>query len=302
LAEPIPHRSGFVNILGNPNMGKSTLLNALVGERMSIITSKPQTTRHRLIGILNGDDFQIVFSDTPGYIEAPAYKMHKMMNAYITTAFDDADVILFVTDPYDSLTDQSNLLRKISMQSAPVIGILNKKDLVKEEELLEKKEALSSLLPGRSIHVVSALRNEGVTELMAEILSLIPEAPPFYPKDQLTDRPERFFVSEIIREKILELYRDEIPYTCEVGIESFSEGESHSGPITRISATIYTMDDRKKSILLGKNGSAIKELGTSARGEIESFLGKRVFLELTVKIRDNWRDDDQALKSFGYQN
>ena len=302
LADPVPHRSGFVNILGSPNMGKSTLLNALVGEKMSIITSKPQTTRHRIIGILSNDDLQIVFSDTPGFIEAPAYKMHQMMNAYINMSFDDADLILYITDPYESLTDQYGLLKRIAAQEIPVLVIINKKDLVNEEQLETRKIELSLLLPTRKIHIVSALKGHGISELMADIVLLIPEGPPFYPKDQLTDRPERFFVSEIIREKILELYRDEIPYTCEVGIETFSEGESNSGPITRISAVIYTMDDRKKSIILGKGGSAIKELGMEARKEIESFLGKRVFLELLVKVRENWRDDDKALTSFGYQN
>ncbi len=283
-------------------MGKSTLLNALVGERMSIITSKPQTTRHRLIGILNSDDFQIVFSDTPGYIEQPAYKMHQMMNAYITMSFDDADVILFVTDPQEELSEQSTLLNRIASHASPVIGIINKIDLATEEVVEKRKAELSALLPGRKIHSISALKNIGVLELMAEIMQLLPEGPPFYPKDQLTDRPERFFVSEIIREKILELYHDEIPYTCEVGVDSFTEGDSNSGPITRISAIIYTMDDRKKSILLGKGGSAIKQLGMDARAEIESFLNKRVFLELVVKVRENWRNDDNSLKSFGYQN
>lgn len=283
-------------------MGKSTLLNALVGERMSIITSKPQTTRHRLIAILNGDDFQIVFSDTPGYIEQPAYKMQQMMNAYINMSFDDADLILFVTDPYESLNDQLGLLKRIANQEVPVLAIINKTDLVRQEEIEARKEALSALLPGKKIHLVSALKGTGMDELLRDIQSLIPQGPPFYPKDQLTDRPERFFVSEIIREKILENYRDEIPYTCEVGIDSFTEGDSRSGPITRIGAIIYTMDDRKKSIILGKGGSAIKQLGTEAREEIEAFLGKRVFLDLAVKVRENWRDDDQALKTFGYQN
>ena len=282
-------------------MGKSTLLNALVGERMSIITSKPQTTRHRIIGILNDEESQIVFSDTPGFIEDPSYKMHQVMNAYINLSFEDADLILYVTDPYESLSDQHGLLKRIAGQDTPVIAVINKRDLVSAEDLEKRKLELQALLPGKNIHAVSALKGEGISELMSEIKSLIPDGPPFYPKDQLTDRPERFFVSEIIREKILELYRDEIPYTCEVGIESFTEGESRTGPITRINAVIYTMDERKKSILLGKSGSAIKQLGTEARTEIESFLDKRVFLELVVKVRDNWRDDDQSLKSFGYQ-
>ena len=283
-------------------MGKSTLLNALVGEKMSIITAKPQTTRHRILGILNGDGFQIVFSDTPGFVEDPVYKMHKMMNAYINLSFDDADIILFITDPYEILSEQHQLLQRIGLHKSAVVGIINKKDLVSEEKLNERKKELESFLPGRPIHAVSALRKEGITELMANIQSLLPEGPPYYPDDQLTDRTERFFVSEIIRAHILELYRDEIPYSCEVVVESFSEGESNSGPIIRISAVIYTLDERKKTIIIGKNGSAIKQLGTQSRQEIESFLDKRVFLELNVKVRENWRDDDAALKSFGYQN
>jgi GTP-binding protein Era len=283
-------------------MGKSTLLNALVGEKMSIITSKPQTTRHRIIGIVSSDDFQIVFSDTPGFIDEPAYRMHQMMNAFISLSFDDADIILFVTDPYEPLSEQHNLLQRIAAHTAPVLAIINKKDMVSADELAARIEELAVLLPTTKIHTVSALKGAGVPELMADIISLLPEGPEFYPKDQLTDRPERFFVSEIIRGKILELYRDEIPYTCEITIESFSEGDSNAGPITRISATVYTLDERKKSILLGKGGSAIKELGTVARGEIEAFLGTRVFLELNIKVRDNWRDDEKALKSFGYQN
>jgi GTP-binding protein Era len=283
-------------------MGKSTLLNALVGEKMSIITSKPQTTRHRIIGIVSSDDFQIVFSDTPGFIDEPAYRMHQMMNAFISLSFDDADIILFVTDPYEPLSEQHNLLQRIASHTAPVLAIINKQDMVSTDELAARVAELAALLPTTKIQTVSALKDTGVAELMTDIISLLPEGPEFYPKDQLTDRPERFFVSEIIRGKILELYRDEIPYTCEITIESFSEGDSNAGPITRISATIYTLDERKKSILLGKGGSAIKELGTVARGEIEAFLGTRVFLELNIKVRDNWRDDEKALKSFGYQN
>lgn len=283
-------------------MGKSTLLNALVGEKMSVITSKPQTTRHRIIGIVSGEDFQIVFSDTPGFIDEPAYMMHQMMNAYISLSFDDADIILFVTDPYEPLSEQHNLLQRIAAHNSPVLAIINKKDMVSAEELEARISELSVLLPGIKILSVSALKGDGVDSLMDDIIALLPEGPEFYPKDQLTDRPERFFVSEIIRGKILELYRDEIPYTCEITIDSFSEGDSNSGPITRISANIYTLDERKKSIILGKGGSAIKQLGTEARGEIEAFLGMRVFLELNVKVRDNWRDDEKALKSFGYQN
>jgi GTP-binding protein Era len=283
-------------------MGKSTLLNALVGEKMSIITTKPQTTRHRLIGILNGAGFQIVFSDTPGFVDQPIYKMHHMMNAYINLSFDDADIILFITDPFETLSEQHVLLQRIAGHLAPVIGIINKMDLATREVIEQRKVELASFLPGRLIHTVSALNGEGIKSLMDDILMLLPEGPPYYPEDQFTDRSVRFFVSEIIRANILEIYHDEIPYTCEVVVESFKEGESRTGPITRISAVIYTLDERKKTILLGKKGDAIKQLGTQSRKEIESFLGKRVFLELLVKVRENWRDDDQALKSFGYQN
>ncbi len=269
---------------------------------MSIITSKPQTTRHRIIGIVNSEDFQIVFSDTPGFIDEPAYRMQQMMNAFISSSFDDADIILFVTDPYEPLDDQHNLIRRIGAHTSPVLAIINKADLVKEEELQARVQLLETLLPGKKIHTVSALKGIGVEELMADIITHLPEGPEFYPKDQLTDRPERFFVSEIIRGKIMELYHEEIPYSCEINIESFSEGESRSGPITRISATVYTLDERKKTILLGKGGSAIKQLGTEARKEIEYFLDTRVFLELTVKVKDNWRNDDSALKKFGYLN
>ncbi len=302
MADPISHRSGFINILGRPNMGKSTLLNALVGERMSVITSKPQTTRHRIIGIVSGEDFQMVFSDTPGFIDDPAYKMHQLMNAYINLSFDDADIILFLTDPYEPLSEQHQLLQRIARHTCPVLGIINKKDLMTPQELEARTAELEAFLPGRKIIVVSALRGDGTDTLLQEILTQLPEGPAFYPKDQLTDRPERFFVSEIIRGKILELYRDEIPYTVEIGIDTYSEGESKAGPITRIAAVIYTVDERKKSILLGKQGAAIKQLGTEARKEIETFLGQRVFLELLVKVRDNWRDDERALQSFGYQN
>ncbi len=283
-------------------MGKSTLLNALVGEKMSIITAKPQTTRRRIIGILNGENFQIVFSDTPGYVDQPAYRMHQMMNAFIHLSFDDADIILFVTDPYEPLNEQHNLLKRIASHKSPAIGIINKSDLVSPAVLGARMEALSAFLPGRKILPVSALHGQGIAELMQAIMALLPEGPAYYPKDQLTDRPERFFVAEIIRAHILELYHEEIPYSCEVSVESFSEGESNAGPIARISGVIYTMDERKKSILLGKQGAAIKQLGINARSEIEAFLGKRVFLELVVKVRDNWRDDERALKSFGYQS
>ena len=302
LADTKTHKSGFVNILGKPNMGKSTLLNALVGEKMSIITAKPQTTRHRIIGILSSDAFQIVFSDTPGFIDDPAYRMQQMMNSFISSSFDDADIILFVTDPYEPLDVEHHLIRRIREHNAPVIAVINKTDLVKEEEVITRVELLGQLLPGQSVHAVSALKGTGVEALLADIIAKLPEGPVFYPKDQLTDRPERFFVSEIIRGQLMELYHEEIPYSCEITIDQFSEGESKSGPITRISAIIYTLDERKKTILLGRGGSAIKQLGMASRKEIEAFLDTRVFLELHVKIKDNWRNDESALKNFGYLN
>lgn len=302
LADPqATHHSGFVNILGNPNMGKSTLLNALVGEHMSIVTAKPQTTRHRIIGILNEDDFQIVFSDTPGYIKDPSYKMQQSMNTFIRQSFEDADLILYVTDPFESMQETEGLLEKIKTVSTPVLVILNKIDAANDEQTQNRVKQIESILPEKKIYLVSALKGMGIHELLNDIKSLIPEGPPFYPKDQLTDRPERFFVSELIRQKILELYREEIPYTCEVVVDSFKEGESKKGPIIRISATIYTMDDRKKSILLGKGGSSIRQLGSEARTEIEAFFGKHVFLELFIKVLENWRDNDRLLKTFGYQ-
>lgn len=283
-------------------MGKSTLLNALVGERMSIITAKPQTTRHRILAILSGDDFQIVFSDMPGFIDAPAYKMQEIMNKFVLHSFQDADLILFLTDPFEPLAPDDDLIARLVHQEAEVLVVINKCDTA-AKDLLEAREAeLRQLLPERAIFRISALLGEGISALLAAIRQRLPEGPAYYPKEQLTDRPERFFISEIIRGQILELYREEIPYSCEVGIESYKEGEpSRSGPITRIEAVIYTLDERKKAILLGKGGEAMKKLGIAARREIESFLDQRVFLNLTVKVKENWRDDERALKAFGYQ-
>lgn len=289
--------------MGRPNMGKSTLLNALVGERMAVITAKPQTTRHRILGLLNGDDFQVVFSDMPGYIESPAYKMQELMNTFVLQSFQDADLILFLTDPFEPLSDTDDLLARVQRQACPVFLVLNKCDKATEQQLDEREALLKEWLPDKPVFRISALRGDGIPALLDAIRAALPEGPPFYPKDQLTDRPERFFVSEIIRGQILDLYREEIPYSCEVTIESFKEDEpSRNGPITRIEAIIYTLDDRKKSILLGKGGEAIKKLGTEARKEIEAFLEKKVFLNLTIKVKENWRDDERALRSFGYKD
>ncbi len=283
-------------------MGKSTLLNALVGERMAVITAKPQTTRHRIIAMVNGDDFQVVFSDMPGFIDTPAYKMQELMNRFVLHSFQDADIILFITDPYEPLTADDDLVSRLARHDAEILLVVNKCDAA-EAALVDVRDAqLRELLPGKPVFRISARTGEGVDALFRDIRERLPEGPPYYPKDQLTDRPERFFVSEIIRGQILEQYREEIPYSCEVVIDSFKEDEpGRQGPITRIEAVIYTLDDRKKSILLGKGGEAIKKLGTAARQEIEAFLDQRVFLNLTIKVKDNWRDDERALKAFGYQ-
>ena len=299
---PEPFRSGFVNIIGRPNAGKSTLLNALVGERMSIITHKPQTTRHRIIGILTGENFQIVFSDTPGYVRDPAYKMHKAMNRFVEGTLDDADLLLLVFDLTEELEDSNPLLAMLAPAEAPVLLVLNKKDLVKEQRVEDVLNWWAKRIKVAGHFAISALKNENTAELLQKITEYLPEGPAYYPTDQLTDRPERFFVSEIIREKIFLLYDDEVPYSCEVGIESFQESVTNAGePIARIRASIFVMRETQKAILLGKGGVAIKKLGTAARMAIERFLQTKVFLELTVKVRDNWRDDERSLQYFGYK-
>lgn len=296
------HRSGFVNIIGKPNVGKSTLMNALVGERMSIITNKPQTTRHRIIGLLSGDDFQIVFSDTPGYIEDPAYKMHEAMNTFVNTSFEDADLILFVTDVNEHYEEEDPIVQKLKRLEVPKFLVINKTDLVKPERILELIQRWNDWIEFKETIPVSALHKSNTEKLLELILGNLPEGPAYYPKDQLTDRPERFFVSEIIREKILELYEQEVPYSTEVVVESFKESTTTKGePLIRISALIYVMRKTQKGIIIGKEGSAIKRLGTEARKDIETFLESKVFLELHVKVRDNWRDNERALKGFGYQ-
>lgn len=296
------HKSGFVNIIGRPNVGKSTLLNALVGERMSIITHKPQTTRHRIFGILSGDDFQIVFSDTPGVIKNPAYKMQEMMNRFVNSAFEDADVMLFVTEPKEHYEDDDPIINRLKMIEVPLFLVINKVDLSTQDEILSLIKTWNQRVPFAQSLPVSALHKLGTDGLLNVIIEHLPEGPAYFPKDQLTDRTERFFASEIIREKILEQYEQEIPYSCEVDIEDFKDSETNSGePLARISAIIYVARKTQKAILIGKNGEAIKRLGTEARKSIETFLDRKVFLELHVKVRDNWRDDEQMLRKFGYQ-
>ena len=296
------HKSGFVNIIGEPNVGKSTLMNALVGEKMSIITRKPQTTRHRIIGLLNSDEFQIVFSDTPGYVKDPSYKMHEAMNQFVRVSYEDADVILYVIDAKRNIDDTHPILTFLQKTDIPIFVLLNKMDLVQKEKIKELTNLYQELLPKANVYSISALQKLGTDRLLKKILKKLPLGPAYYSKDQLTDKPERFFVSEIIREKILEQFHDEIPYSCEVIVESFKHDEGRNGPLIRIRAVIFVMRKSQKAILIGKAGSAIKSLGTAARKEIESFLDKHVFLELHIKVRDNWRDNDQALKNFGYKS
>ena len=295
-------KSGFVNIIGRPNAGKSTLMNALVGERMSIITHKPQTTRHRIIGILTGDHFQIVFSDTPGYVKKPSYKMHQAMNRFVEGTVEDADLMLFVFDMTEALEEDNPVIDVLKKAEAPVLLVLNKTDLVAEQRAQDVQGWWKKRIDFADALAISALKNEDTSVLLDKILTYLPEGVPYYPTDQLTDRPERFFISEIIREKIFLNYADEIPYSCEVGVESFKETTTKTGEaITKIAATIFVMRETQKAIVLGKNGAAIKKLGSAARMEIEKFIQTKVFLELTVKVRDNWRDDERALQRFGYQ-
>ncbi len=296
------HKSGFINIIGRPNVGKSTLMNALVGERMSIITAKPQTTRHRIIGILSGDDFQMVFSDTPGLIDRPAYRMQHAMNAFVRSTFEDADLMLLVTEPAEKYPEEDPLLESLKKMTIPRFLIINKIDLLQPEQLEALILEWKNKLPFDEIVPVSALRHTNTQELLQRILHYLPEGPEYYPKDQLTDRPERFFISEIIREKILLLYHQEIPYSVDVAIESFKEDETTRDglPLVKISAIIYVARKTQKPILIGKNGESIKKLGTESRLAIEAFLEKKVFLELHVKVKENWRDDESTLRRLGY--
>ena len=294
------HKSGFVNIIGRPNVGKSTLMNALVGERMSIITNKPQTTRHRIIGIVSGDDYQVVFSDTPGIIRDPSYKMHNAMNRFVDGTFKDGDVILFMTDMTETYEDDDPIFEKLRRADVPIFLLINKTDLAQPKEILQLIQKWDKRFKFAEIFPISALNQHNTPQLFEWILKNMPEGPVYYPKDQLTDKPERFFVSEIIREKILLHYKQEIPYSCEVVVDSFKEDPNK--PLVRIHATIYVMRKTQKSIIIGHKGESIKRIGIEARKDIETFIEKKVFLELFVKIRDNWRDDDKSLKRFGYNH
>lgn len=290
------HKSGFVNILGNPNVGKSTIMNALVGEKLSIITAKAQTTRHRIMGIVNGEDFQIVYSDTPGILK-PQYKLQETMMKFVNTAISDADMILYITDVNENRAFEGDYIDRIKESGIPVIIAVNKVDLTNQDDLEKVVEAWYSAFPGSPVIPVSGLKNFNLTSLLNAILDKLPESPPFFPKDQLTDKYERFFASEIIREKILINYKKEIPYSVEIEIESFIDEKS----IIKIRALIHVTRDSQKGIIIGHKGLMLKRVGTEARHDMEDFFKKKVFLEMYVKVTKDWRDKPLALKRFGYQ-
>lgn len=294
------HKSGFVNIVGNPNVGKSTLMNALMKDRLSIITSKPQTTRHRILGILSGDDFQIIFSDSPGLIDEPKYELQSKMNSFAYSSFEDADVILFVVDLFETYEGDEKVIQLLKKCKVPKYFVINKVDLDKGGKVDRIVKKWKDIIEFDDTFVISAMNKVNIDALEEAIVSSLPEGPEYYPKDQLSDKPERFFVSEIVREKILQQYKQEIPYSCEVVVEEFKHTESKGGPIIRMRAEIYVDRPTQKSIIIGKGGVSIKKLGTEARKDLETFFEKKVFLELFVKVKENWRNTDKLLKHFGY--
>lgn len=289
------HKSGFVNIIGNPNVGKSTLMNALVGEKLSIITPKAQTTRHRILGIVNHDDYQIVFSDTPGILK-PAYELQSSMMDFVKSALDDADILIYMVEVGEKELKNEGFFEKIINSKIPVILLLNKIDTSSQEEVEEKVQYWKEKVPNALVFVISALERFNVDSLFEKIIELLPEAPAYYPKDQLTDKPERFFVNEKIREKILIHYKKEIPYSVEVETEEFTE-EEH---IVRIRSVIMVERETQKGIIIGHKGAAIKRVGAESRKDLEKFFEKKVFIELYVKVNKNWRSDKIQLKRFGY--
>lgn len=291
------HRSGYVNIIGSPNVGKSTLMNVLVGERLSIITNKAQTTRHRIHGIVNTDDYQIVFSDTPGILD-PAYKLHEGMMNFVFTALQDADILVVMTEVGEKQFKNESILKKVSHLDVPILVVINKMDLADSELLNQRVSEWEERLPNAIILPISALLKVNTDQVLKQILSKLPESPPYFPKDELSDRPMRFFVSEIIREKIFLNYTKEIPYSCEVVVESYKDEPK----IIRIRAEIYVARDSQKGIIIGHKGAALKKTGTMAREDMEVFLGKKVFLEVHVKVAKDWRNHDRELKRFGYLN
>lgn len=289
------HKAGFVNIIGNPNVGKSTLMNAFIGEKLSIITSKAQTTRHRIFGIVNGDDFQVVISDTPGVIK-PAYELQKSMMEFVRSAFDDADVLLYMVEVGEKALKDETFFKKLENSKVPILLLLNKIDKSDQETLEGQVDYWKEALPNAEIYPISALENFNVEVVFSRIVELLPESPPFYPKDQITDKPERFFVNEAIREKILLNYKKEIPYAVEVETEEFLEDEK----IIRIRSVIMVERDTQKGIIIGHKGAALKRVGVQAREDLEKFFGKQVHLELYVKVNKNWRSDQRQLRRFGY--
>ena len=291
------HKSGFVNIIGNPNVGKSTLMNAMVGEKLCIVTAKAQTTRHRIMGIVNGEDFQIVYSDTPGILK-PVYRLQQNMMNFVDTAIGDADIILYVTDTVEKADKNMEYVDKLSKLQCPVIIVINKIDVSSQEKVRELMAWWQEKVPAALVIPASAQEKFNVEAIMDAVVERLPESPAWYDKDTFTDRNLRFFASEIIREKILLNYKDEIPYSCQVEIESFKEGEDRYD----IGAIIYVMRDSQKGILIGKGGSALKRTGTAARIEMEDFFQKKVFLQILVKVDPDWRESRRELRKFGYED
>ena len=295
------HKSGFVNIIGNPNVGKSTLVNALIGDKLSVISSKPQTTRHRILGIYNDEEHQIIFSDSPGIIHDPKYALQQKMNSFAFSSFEDGDVLLFVTDIFEKYEGDEKVIRLLKNVEAPKFLLINKID--QEYDDYSRVESLafwSELVDFKDHFFISAREKTGIDLIINAIKAELPEGPEYFPKDQWTDKTERFFASEIIRSHILKLYKQEIPYSCEVNIDAFKEGESRGGPIINISAQIYVERATQKAIIIGKNGDAIKKLGTEARKDLEEFFQSKVFLQTNVSVKEDWRNNERLLKSFGY--
>jgi GTP-binding protein Era len=289
------HKAGFVNIIGNPNVGKSTLMNAFVGERLSIITSKAQTTRHRILGIVNGDDFQLIFSDTPGIIK-PAYEMQKSMMDFVKSAFEDADVLIYMVEIGEKELKDEAFFNKIIRAKIPVLLLLNKIDKSDQTQLEDQIDMWKEKVPNAEIYAISALENFNVREVFDRIIELLPESPAYYPKDALTDKPERFFVNETIREKILLNYDKEIPYSVEIETEEFLEDEK----IIRIKSVIMVERDTQKGIIIGHKGAALKKVGMQSREDLEKFFGKQIHIELFVKVNKDWRNNQYQLRRFGY--
>ena len=290
------HKAGFVNIIGNPNVGKSTLMNALMGEKISIITHKAQTTRHRILGILNEEDYQIVFSDTPGIIK-PAYKLQESMMNFVHSAFQDADVLIYMVEMGEKALKDEAFFEKIKNTKTPLLLLINKIDLSQQEEVEKQINHWKEQVPNAEILPISALNKFNIDKILERIIELLPDSPAYYDKDAITDKPKRFFVSESIREKILKHYKKEVPYSVEVEVEEFEDEKE----IIRIRAIIFVMRESQRGIIIGHKGAGIKRIGTEARRDLERFFDKKIFLETVVKVKKNWRNDDRQLKSFGYE-